>query len=115
MKVHIFETVEDMGRQAAEDGAELIRAAISQRGKANIIVATGASQFSMLEALVAAEGIDWGSVTGFHLDEYIGLAISHPASFRGYLKQRLVDLVPLADFHYIDGENDPQAECDRVG
>ncbi len=80
-----------------------------------MVVATGASQFEVLAALVAAEGIDWPSVTGFHLDEYLGLPMSHPASFRRYLKERLVDHVPLAAFHYIDGEADAAAECRRVG
>ncbi len=115
MNVVIESDAESMGRRAACDGAELIRAAIAARGEAGIIVATGASQFTMLAALVAADDIDWGKVTGFHLDEYIGLSMSHPASFRGYLKQRFVDLVPIRTFHYIDGEADPAAECRRVG
>ncbi|HKD36340.1 MAG TPA: glucosamine-6-phosphate deaminase, partial [Pirellulales bacterium] len=72
-------------------------------------------QFEVLAALVAAEGIEWSRVTGFHLDEYIGLPMSHPASFRRYLKERLVDRVSLAGFHYIDGETDAAAECRRVG
>lgn len=96
-------------------GADAIRTAISERGEASIIVATGVSQFATLAALLTEPDIDWTKVTGFHLDEYIGLPVSHPASFRGYLKKRLVDLVPLAEFHYIDGEGDAQAECDRLG
>ena len=69
----------------------------------------------MLAALVAAAGIEWPRVTGFHLDEYLGLPISHPASFRRYLKERLVDRVPFGAFHFIDGEADAAAECHRVG
>ncbi|MHC4800443.1 MAG: glucosamine-6-phosphate deaminase, partial [Planctomycetota bacterium] len=65
--------------------------------------------------LVADNDIDWSNVTGFHLDEYIGLPFSHPASFRKYLKQRFVDHAPLCEFHFINGEDDPQAECRRVG
>src|SRR5690606_29248344 len=66
--------------------------------------------------LVAAKGVDWSRVTGFHLDEYVGLPATHPASFRGYLKQRLVDKVPLKAFHYVNGDAaDPNAECERVG
>jgi len=115
MKKHIYPTAADMGRAAAEAGARLIRAAIDERGSATIIVATGASQFRVLEALVQQE-VDWSKVTGFHLDEYIGLPLSHPASFRAYLKERFVDLVPLAAFHYVDGEYpDPAAECARLG
>ncbi len=64
---------------------------------------------------MAADGVDWPKITGFHLDEYLGLPASHPASFRGYLKERLVDRVPLGAFDYIDGEAEPAAECRRVG
>lgn len=115
MDVVVEFDAERMGRRAAQNGAQFIRGAIAQRGDANIIVATGASQFTMLAALVQAGGIDWGKVTGFHLDEYIGLPLSHPASFRGYLKKRFVNLVPIREFHYIDGEADAAAECRRVG
>jgi len=138
MNIIISETVPEMGRRAAADAAARLRAAIRDRGEANLIVATGASQFEVLAALVAppppdrspatnlsspsplagegrGEGVDWSLVTGFHLDEYLGLPISHPASFRRYLKERLVDRAPFRAFHYIDGEADPAAECRRVG
>ena len=116
MKVIVSESVDSMGQRAAEDGAEFLRAAIAQRGEANIIVATGASQFTVLAALVNQPDIDWSKVTGFHLDEYIGLPLSHKASFRGYLKTRFVDQVDLKDFHYIDGEVTPiQKETQRLG
>lgn len=105
-----------MGREAAADAAERICKAIAQRGEANMIVATGASQFHTLDALVASERIDWSKVTGFHLDEYLGLPMTHPASFRRYLKERLMDRVPLRRFHYVNGEaGDPHAECERLG
>lgn len=114
MVVKIHETKAELGRAAAGMGASLIRDALKKKGHATIIVATGASQFEMLEALTAAR-LDWSKVTAFHLDEYIGLPDTHPASFRRYLKERFVDLVPLKQFHYIDGEKDPEAECQRVG
>lgn len=104
-----------MGQQAARDGAALIRAALAKRGSANIVVATGASQFEVLAALVQEPDIDWSRVTGFHLDEYLGLPMTHPASFRKYLKERFVDRVPLGTFHYVNGESNAQAECDRLG
>ena len=115
MQVDIADTGEVMGCRAAAAGAESIVRAIAECGRAAIIVATGTSQFPTLEALTATEGIDWSKVTGFHLDEYIDLPMTHPASFRGYLKKRLVDQVDLAAFHYIDGEADPEAECARIG
>jgi glucosamine-6-phosphate deaminase len=107
----------ELGRQAAKEGAELIRQAIAMRGAANIIVATGASQFEMLTELLVAKGIAWEKVTAFHLDEYVGLPITHPASFRLYLWQRFVSKLPLplAAFHYVNAEGDPHAECQRLG
>jgi glucosamine-6-phosphate deaminase len=116
VNIVIANDVEELGRSAAEHGAEQIRAAISARGEANIVVATGASQFTVLAALMKSPEIDWPKVTGFHLDEYIGLPLSHPASFRKYLRERFVDLVPIGKFYYIDGEAaDPLAECRRLG
>lgn len=121
MDVIVCRDKSDLGRRAAADGAEAIRCALESRGEVNVIVATGASQFEMLAALTASDGIDWSRVTGFHLDEYLGLPITHPASFRRYLKERFVDVVPLGAFHYVlgdgvDGEAaDPQAECRRLG
>jgi glucosamine-6-phosphate deaminase len=115
MRIEICKSMKEMGRRAAADAADRLRAAIAERGEANLVVATGASQFEVLAALVAVEGIDWPRVTGFHLDEYLGLPMSHPASFRRYLKERLVDQVPLRSFHYIDGEADPASERRRVG
>lgn len=117
MKWRVFDDKQQMGSEAASHGAELIRKAIADRGEANLIVATGASQFEMLESLVAAEGIDWQKITVFHLDEYVGLGFTHPASFRGYLWTRFASKlpVPVRQFYYLDGEGDCEAECERVG
>jgi glucosamine-6-phosphate deaminase len=117
MNIKIMPDKKQMGKSAAADGADFIRQAIAARGEANIIVATGASQFEMLAALVEEPNINWNRLTGFHLDEYVGLAIDHPASFRGYLWQRFVSRLPLPlrAFHFLDGERDAQAECRRVG
>ena len=116
MDIKIMPDKAQMGKAAAAAGAEHIRRAIAERGDANIIVATGASQFEMLGELVQQPDINWNRVTGFHLDEYVGLPIDHPASFRGYLWQRFVSKLPLPlrAFHFLDGEGDPQAECRRV-
>jgi glucosamine-6-phosphate deaminase len=115
VKIIFCQDEKDMGQRAAADAAARIRRAIQDRGRAGIIVATGASQFEVLAALVADPDIDWPQVVGFHLDEYIGLPLSHPASFRRYLKERLVDRVAFREFHYLDGQPDPRAECRRVG
>jgi glucosamine-6-phosphate deaminase len=114
LELEICGSALELGARSAQHGARAIRFAVEQRGFANIIVATGVSQFATLAALIGDPGIDWTKVTGFHLDEYIGLPMSHPASFRGYLKQRLVDRVHIGEFHYIDGEGDPEAECRRL-
>lgn len=107
----------ECSRLAAERGAAALRRTLAQKPGANIILATGASQLEMLAALVKADGIDWRRVTAFHLDEYVGMPASHPASFRRYLKERFADRlpVPLAAFHYVSGEGDPRAECARLG
>jgi glucosamine-6-phosphate deaminase len=105
-----------LGRRAADDGAELIRKALWAHGLCNIILATGTSQLQTLEALTAAKGIDWSKVNAFHLDEYIGLPATHPASFRHYLKKHFADKVRLRMFHYIQGDaKDVHAERRRIG
>lgn len=117
MKISICQDKMELGRQAASDGAEAIRRAIAARGQANVTVATGASQFEMLAELVKAPGIDWSKVVFFHLDEYPGMPESHPASFKKYLTERLVQKLPHAPkaFHFINSLADPAAECRRVG
>ena len=105
----------DMGRWVARHAAADLRAAIDQQGQANIVVATGASQFEVLGHLVQEPGVDWSRVHGFHLDEYVGLGADHPASFCGYLKQRFVDKVSLASFEFLPGKEDPREVIRRVG
>ena len=115
MRIHIFGDKKTMGEAAAAQAAAQLNAAIAQKGEATLVLATGASQFEMLEALVAQD-VDWSRVTAFHLDEYIGLPASHPASFRRYLKERFVDKVKgLKAFHFVNGEApDPKEECRRL-
>tara|TARA_R110002050_G_scaffold223672_2_gene359534 strand:- start:5104 stop:5841 length:738 start_codon:yes stop_codon:yes gene_type:complete len=115
MKIVISKDKRILGKSAAKRGAELIRKAIEKEGEANVIVATGASQFEMLSELVK-EDVDWTKVTGFHLDEYVGMPDLHKASFCKYLKERFVDLVPIKKFHYINGDTEnPLDECIRIG
>lgn len=113
MNIIKSDTKKELGKKAAQLGAEKIRKAIEKKNEANIIVATGASQFEMLEELIKAD-LEWEKVTGFHLDEYIGLSESHPASFRKYLRKRFVEKVNLSEFNYVNGEVDPQQECNRL-
>lgn len=115
MRLHIFPQKNAMAEAAAERAASLVSDAISQRGEASLVLATGASQFEMLAHLVTLD-VDWSKVTGYHLDEYIGLSEDHPASFRRYLRERFVERVPgLRAFHYVNGQNpDPRMECARL-
>lgn len=116
MEIFVRKNPSKLGQLAGSAAAELIREIIAEKGYANIILATGTSQFETLNQLIAEPNIDWGKVTMFHLDEYIGLPISHKASFRKYLKERFLDKVPaLKAAHLVDGENDPEAECERLG
>jgi len=115
MKIDIFENSEAMGMAAGKAAADLLRTAISTNGTANIILATGTSQFEVLNQLLAETDIDWTKVTMFHLDEYIGLPDSHPASFRKYLKERFIEKVTFKAYHLINAEIDPEAECERLG
>src|SRR5436190_5734940 len=116
MDVRIFDTKSEMAVAAAAQAAEALRKAIAERGEASVIAATGASQFEFLDALVRAPGIEWPRTTFFHLDEYVGLPDTHPASFRRYLRERIVARVRPRAFHFIAGDApDPQAEAARVG
>jgi glucosamine-6-phosphate deaminase len=116
MEIRVFDTKEEMAEAAAGRAAEAIQEALADWGHANVIAATGASQFEFLDSLVARKEIDWGRVVFFHLDEYVGLPETHPASFRRYLKERLASRVNPGAFHYIAGDAaDPRGEARRVG
>ena len=108
----------ECGAEAAKFGAAKIRQAIAEQGECRIILATGASQFEMLSALLKEPGIDWSVVTMFHLDEYVGLPVTHPASFRKYLTERFINKlpVPMKEVNLVNGEApDLRAFCDKLG
>jgi len=115
MRLAIFEDKNSAGKAAAEDAARTLLGALQEKGAARIIAATGASQFEFLDCLTKVEGIDWQRVEMFHLDEYVGLPTSHPASFRKYLQERLIGKVKLAKYHLLDGEADPAEVMRTVG
>ncbi len=107
MHLRVFEETKDLGRAAAAQAASEIRDAIRQRGVARIVAATGASQFEFLDALTARTEIDWSKVELFHLDEYIGIPITHPASFCNYLQERIISKTGIVHHHFLDGAKDP--------
>lgn len=104
-----------LGEAAAEQAAAAIRTALTQRGRARILAATGASQFEFLAALTKRRDIDWPNVEMFHLDEYIGLPADHPASFRRYLMERLIRPTGITRYYLLDGSTDPEEERRRAG
>lgn len=116
MKIEIADSPKKLGETAGRRAGELIRKAIAEKGEANIILATGTSQFETLEQLIREKNIAWDKVTMFHLDEYIGLSDQHPASFRKYLRERfLAKVPPLRAANLISGEGDAEAECVWLG
>lgn len=114
MVIKIYEDKTSLGRAAAEQAAVSLRQAIQEGRRARIIAATGASQFEFLDALTAMPAIEWPRVEMFHLDEYIGLPASHPASFRKYLLERLINKTGITKYHFLDGEGDVPAVVRRV-
>ena len=116
MELKVFADKTSLGRAAAAQAAAAIRRAIAEHGRARIVVATGTSQIDFLEALTKADAIDWSRVEIFHLDEYIGLPITHPASFRKYLLERLIERTGSPHYHFLDGDvPDPVQVAERIG
>jgi len=115
LQIKILEDKETVGQAAAEQAANSLRQAIRNNGAARIVAATGASQFEFLDALTSSSGIDWRAIEVFHLDEYVGLPINHPASFRKYLLERLINKTGIKRFHFLNGEGDAQASAVKVG
>jgi len=105
LHVEVFHEVDQMGLAAADHVEKKLLDAIQLKGKANLILATGASQFSFLKALQQKD-IDWQKIVVFHLDEYTGLSSSHPASFRRYLKERILDAVVPKQIYFLNGDNE---------
>ena len=104
LPVRIFSTLTDLAAAAAEDAATVLLAAIAANGRARAIIATGNSQDEFLGRLTQWAGIDWSRIELFHMDEYLGMPMTHPASFRRYLKQRVFDRVHPGAAHYLEGD-----------
>ena len=116
MRLKVFNDKITLGRAAAEQAATAIRRAISERGEARIIAATAASQLEFLDALTKASGIDWTKVEAFHLDEYIGIPITHPGSFRKMLMEQLVLKTGIRHYHLLAGDAaEPAAVVRQIG
>jgi len=105
LNLTISETADQLGLEAAIVCRDIVQDAIKRQGEARIVLSTGASQFEFLSHFVKQD-IEWDKVDMFHLDEYVGLPESHPASFRKYLKERFLSHVPVRKAWLVDGEGD---------
>jgi len=116
MLLKVFPDKSSLSRAAAEQAANAIRSALTTHGRARIVAATAASQIEFLAALTKASGIDWSKVEAFHLDEYIGLPVTHPGSFRKMLLEQLIQKTGIVNYHLLDGDApEPAAVARRVG
>jgi glucosamine-6-phosphate deaminase len=126
LQIKIFDDKKALSLAAAEHAAKSLRAALRENGAARIVVATGASQFEFLDSLTSTADLDWSRVELFHLDEYVGLPATHPASFRKYILERIIlktrvghktgiTQYRLLDGEGPDGEGDPRETAKRVG
>jgi glucosamine-6-phosphate deaminase len=115
MDIEIFHHKLSLAMAAADRAAASLQHALTERGHARIIAATGASQFEFLDELTLRRDIDWANVEMFHLDEYIGLPADHPASFRKFLRERLIEKTGITQFHLLEVDSDSAAVAERVG
>ena len=115
MEIETYSDRATMSRAAAAHAAETLRDNIREQNGVRLIAATGASQIDFLKALTSESDIDWSRVELFHLDEYVGLPITHRASFRRYLLERLIRQVGIRRYHLLDGESDPKQAAEEVG
>jgi glucosamine-6-phosphate deaminase len=112
--VHIYQSKQDTSEAAAVEASSILRSALAERQSARIIVASGNSQDDLIRVLVQAPGLDWSRVEVFHMDEYVGMPMEHPASFRRWIKTHLVDIVHPGKVHYLQGDApDSVQECER--
>ncbi len=104
LEVRVFPDARQLAVAAADDAADAINRAVAARGIANVMLATGNSQVAFLDVLTHRRDVDWSRVVGFHMDEYAGMTPDHPASFRRYMRERVVRRVNLGAFHEIGGD-----------
>jgi glucosamine-6-phosphate deaminase len=104
MIVHLFPNRSSLAHAAADHAATSIRATISQLGRCRVVLATGASQLEFLDTLTKARNVDWSKLEAFHLDEYVGLPVTHPASFRKYLLERVIGKTGIQNYHFLEGD-----------
>ncbi|MCX6320990.1 MAG: 6-phosphogluconolactonase [Bacteroidia bacterium] len=105
MVINISADASELGLKASQFAAGKLKEAIEKNGEARLVISTGSSQFETLQSLLH-EKVEWEKVEVFHLDEYIGLPVSHIASFRKYLYERFINHIRIKKFHSVDVEGD---------
>lgn len=113
LRVKIYPAREEMGQAAANDVAEAIRFVLKQKEDVNMVFGAAPSQNEFLESLRCQKNVDWHRVNAFHMDEYVGLSDDAPQRFGNFLKERLFEKLPFLSVNYINGNNDPEKECER--
>ena len=115
VNINVFPTKFEAGKAAADRAAKILQSTLDTKSTVCFVAATGISQFDFLESLCKHDEIDWKRTEMFHLDEYIGLSATHPASFRYYLKKRLIEKVHPGKINFIKGDAiNPALECQRI-
>ncbi|MBW4686052.1 MAG: glucosamine-6-phosphate deaminase [Komarekiella atlantica HA4396-MV6] len=112
--VQIYNSEVEMAQNVAEIAQKYLQDVLTQQDTAAVLLATGNSQIKFIDALITLGGVDWSRITLFHLDEYLGIAADHTASFRRYMRERVEKRVDPKKFHYLEGDTlQPVGECDR--
>lgn len=116
LRIEIYPDSSDLIRSLVSRTQQYLQNTIARQGAATVVLASGSSQVQFLQALTTCPNIEWSKITCFHLDEYLGIAADHPASFQHYMRELVAAKVPLHQFHYLNGMSlDPIAECRRYG
>jgi glucosamine-6-phosphate deaminase len=113
MKIHVLSDAAELGHAAAAQAAAILIKVIQEKGTARLVLSTGMSQFETLDALIK-QPVDWTQVELFHLDEYIGLPVTHPASFRKYLLDRFISHIHLKSVNLVNGEDENQQNSKQL-
>jgi glucosamine-6-phosphate deaminase len=115
LHIHVFDNEQSVARALADR----VGSAVRVRPSIVLGLPTGRTPVAMyaeLRRLHAEKGLSFARASTFNLDEFVGVAPTHPGSFRSFMEQHLfagIDLRPER-VHFLDGmAPDLDAECDR--
>src|SRR5674476_377778 len=103
LNVSIASSSDELGAAAAEAFASAVRSALKIKDEIAVILATGNSQLGFAHAVRKRNDIDWSRITILHMDEYLGMPEDHPASFRRWMQENMVEHVKPKAFHGVQG------------